>query len=439
MTNTPDHPSAAPRPASSPSPRLSTVRSKSSAIPRPARRIIVKAALLLAGIAIGALSTRYLPGKKPDAVVAEELGTPAHSGPWGELYTVPFVIAAPEELLPIRALEAAGTHWFFKNTTAAEVANMLESAGLPSEQRAALFAPEIARMKGVDLELVPTPEMVVALPDKARDALYRRLAQSAENRSAFFFIHRDTLSTRFDDSGIAPATLALFHKLCCTHGDYLVLGGLPAILAQLPDREEKVRFMKALTRQKTMLARLRLTKNSDLRALNEYWGKGVRAPNVRAILEGVDRVPGSSFMSIVPLLPPLPASQLYFYPMVPPKPIDGVLQVHDCHWTSLNFFRESSDARVVDPTNFRQHLAANYFRISGDPKYGDVILLSNPANGEVLHSAVFIADDIVFTKNGSTSIYPWMLSTIPDLLKQYSFHAPEGQALTVTYFRNKDA
>lgn len=394
--------------------------------------------LVLVGIGIGALAMRFLPSRKADTVVASELGTRVRSGPWGELYTVPFVIAAPDELIPIRTLEAGGTHWIFKNTTVAEISNLLESSGMPAEQRAALLAPAVAQVNGIDLELAPTPEMIVAIPEKAREALYRKLGQFPENNSAFFFIHPDTLATRFDDSGIASETLALFHTLCCKHGDYLVFGGLPAMLAELPSYEEKARFMKALTRQKTMMVRLRVTKDSDLRALGEYWGKGVWAPNIRAILEGVERVPGGTFTSIMALLPPLPASQLYFYPMGQASSVNGAQQVRDCHWTSLNFFRDSGDTKSVNPANFAQELAANYFPISGDPRYGDVIILSVPS-GEILHSAVFIADEIVFTKNGSTSIYPWMLSTIPDLLKQYSFHAPDGQQLKVSYFRNKGA
>ena len=438
MTNTPELPSAAPRPASVPSPRIFTARSSPSVRRMPAGRIFRKVLLVLAGIAIGALAMRFLPGRKADTVVASELGTRVRPGPWGELYTVPFVIAAPDELIPVRALEAGGTHWLFKNCTVSEISNLLASAGMPEEQRAALLAPAVALVKGIDLELAPTPEMVVALPEKARDAIYRKLAQFPENNPAFFFIHQDTLATRFDDSGVTAETLALFHRLCCKHGDYLVFGGLPAMLAQLPSYEEKVRFMKALTRQKTMLVRVRVTKDSDLRALGEYWGKGIWAPNIRAILEGVDRVPGSTFMSIMALLPPLPASQLYFYPMVQAGAINGIPQVRDCHWTSLNFFRDSADTRPVNPANFTQELAANCFPIAGDPQYGDVIILTTPS-GETLHSAVFIADDIVFTKNGSTSIYPWMLSTIPDLMKQYSFHAPEGQQLKVSCFRSKGA
>lgn len=437
MTNTPEHPSAAPRPASVPSPRISTVQSGPPARRIPARRIFRKVLLLLAGIAIGVLTMQFIPGRKASMVAASELGTRVRSGPWGELYTVPFIISAPDELIPVRALEAGGTHWIFKNTTVSEISNLLESAGMPSEQRTALLAPAVALVKGIDLELVPTPEMVVALPEKARLAIYRNLAQFPENRSAFSFIHKDTLHDRFDNSDVSQDTLALFHRLCCEHGDYLVLGGLPALLAQLPGYEEKMRFMKALTRQKTMLVRVRVTKESDIKTLSAYWGKGRWAPSIRTLLESIRQTPAGTFTSIIALMPPLPSSQIYFYPDIQSTQLNSAAPVRDCHWTSLNFFSDPTATKPVEAADFSRGIAADYFPISGDPTFGDVVILAKP-DGEIIHSAVFIADDIVFTKNGSTSIYPWMLSTIPDLLKQYSFHATDGQPLRMNFFRSKN-
>ena len=233
-------------------------------------------------------------------------------------------------------------------------------------------------------------------------------------------------------------TLELFRKLCCEHGDYLVFGGLPAMLAELPTAEERMRFMKALTRQKTMLVRLRVGKDADVKALASYWGKGCWSSNVRAILEGVDRVPGSTFMSLLAILPPMPAGQAYFYPLAQKIPADGPATIRDCHWTSLNFFHETPDLASSNPEYFTRELAQNYAPVTDCPRYGDVLIMAKP-DGDIVHSAVFIADEIVFTKNGATAIFPWMFSTVPDLLKQYSFHAPEGQQLTLRYFRNKGA
>jgi hypothetical protein len=392
--------------------------------------------LVLAGVILGALGAYWIPHKDHNAEIASELGTRAKSGPWGELYTVPFSITAPDELLPVRALESAGTHWVFKNCTPSKVSQLLESADLPEDQRTRLLSPPVAQINGNDLELTPTPEMVVDLPDKARQVIYRELAQFPENRSAFTFLHKDSLGDRFDGSGLSRDSLALFHKLCCEHGEYLVLGGLPALLSKLPDYEEKLRLLKALTRQKTMFVRLRVTPESDPKALAAYWGKGRWAPNIRTFLEAIDHVPNGTFTSLIALLPPMPSSVLYFYPVAESSRTGtAAAVVHDCHWTSLNFFRDPSDTIAVDSATFMHELATDHFAISGDPSYGDIVILAKP-DGGIVHSAIYIADDIVFTKNGATTIYPWMFSTVPDLLKQYSFLAPEGQQLKLVYYRN---
>jgi hypothetical protein len=49
------------------------------------------------------------------------------------------------------------------------------------------------------------------------------------------------------------------------------------------------------------------------------------------------------------------------------------------------------------------------------------------------HSAVDVADDVVFTKNGNNASQPWMLMHIPDLLATY----PASPALRVVYLRDR--
>ncbi len=424
-------------------PSISTRPSKSG--PRisgghriPTKRALRRVLLVLLGILIGGTAVFFLQKKaRGNVAIAEELGTRAKPGPWGELYTVPFTIAAPDELIPVRSLESGGTHWVFRNSARSEVSQLLESAGVSSELRDRLLSPSVAQMKGVDLEMSPTPGMIMELPDKARFTVYRALAQFPANRSAFSFIHKDTVHDRFDNSGVSEDTLSLFHKFCCEHGDYLVLGGLPALLSQIPDYDEKIRFMKALTRQKTMLVRLRITPGSDVKELVKYWGKGRWAPKVRTLLDSIDRVPGSTFVGLTAMMPPLPASQLYFYPLAQNVAAPRSTQAHDCHWTSLNFFQDPSETMPVDPESFVAEVSGSYFPISGDPAFGDLLTLSKP-DGEIVHSAIFIADEIVYTKNGATPIFPWTFSTVPDLLRQYSFHAPDGQQLTLRFFRNKN-
>lgn len=57
---------------------------------------------------------------------------------------------------------------------------------------------------------------------------------------------------------------------------------------------------------------------------------------------------------------------------------------------------------------------------TSDLRFGDIIVLSDPQDGKIIHSAVYIAGDIVFTKNGMALQRPWILMRYNDMLSRYS-------------------
>jgi hypothetical protein len=157
---------------------------------------------------------------------------------------------------------------------------------------------------------------------------------------------------------------------------------------------------------------------------------------VRTIFESIAEAPHGGTLGIINVLPPLPSSQMFVYP-VPDNPLNGPSPVRDCHWSSFNFFNDVPDQKLSDPNCFLQKLKEDYSPAAGDPRYGDIALFSKPS-GSIVHSAVYLADDILYTKNGATFTYPWMLETLSDLLKQYSFQVEPGEKLVVSYFRRKN-
>jgi hypothetical protein len=393
--------------------------------------------LLLACVGLGLIVGMHVSSRPAAAERFEsEGGLRAKPGPWGELAYTPFTIAAPEEALPVLKMEAQGTHWFFKNYSVDDLTKLFQSVDLPASQRDALMDPKVLHVRGDGIDLTPPLDVLLAFAPQARKEIYRILSKFPENGSELAFIHKSTLEDRFEGSGLSDKTIALFKDLCIEHGDYLVFAGLCSMLEQLPNYDEKVRFVKALTRQKTLLLRLRVTPESDIAALSNYWSRGSYATDIRTILESVSKIKGGAWINILIVLPPLPTSQLYFYPIVADNPLNGPPVIRDCHWTSFNFFRDPPDLAPVSAQGYLERLKTNYFPIPGDPRYGDMLVLSTP-DGTVVHSAIYLADDVVFTKNGSTVIHPWMLETIPDLLNQYSFSLQPGQQLTINYFRNK--
>ena len=357
-------------------------------------------------------------------------------GPWGDLSYTVFNIAAPDDLLPVRSIEEGGTQWFLKGYSADGFVSLMQTTSMTPELQHAFLDPAVLRVRPDGVELTPPPDLVFSLPADAREKFYPILTQSPENDSQIHFIHLNSVEERFNGSGVTADTMALFRKLCCERGNYLVFSGLPALLSRLPAYDEKLHFVKALTRQRTMLLRLHITPKSDTDELAQYWGKGCWDTDVRTVLQSLSAIPTGTWMNILMLMPPQPTAEIYSYPKITDNPLQGPAVNRDCHWTSLNFFRDVPDPNFGKAEFVFRELKENYCPAPGDPRYGDVVLFARP-DGSVIHSAVYIADDICFTKNGGTVIHPWMLATISDLLEQYSFQVNPGEKLTVSYYRNK--
>jgi hypothetical protein len=358
------------------------------------------------------------------------------SGPWGDLSYTPFTIAPPDDLLPVRTIETAGTHWFLKGYTADGFVTLLQSTSLTPDQQRQLLDPAVLHPKPSGIDLTPSPDLVFSLPPDARAKIYQIMAQSVLDNTAINLISRDSEAERFAASGVSPATIALFHQLCAQRGNYLIFSSQAAIFARIPSYDEKLRFLRALTRQRTLVLNLHITPQSDVDALARYWGVGCYATDVRTILQSLTTITPGTYMNIQMVLPNLPSSEVYDYPNVLDNPLDGPPVNRDCHWTSLNFFRDVPNPNFGIEQYVRQELNDNYHPITSAPRYGDVLLFAKP-DGTIIHSAVYLADDICFTKNGGAASEPWMISTLSDILDQYSILINPDQKLTISYYRNK--
>lgn len=91
----------------------------------------------------------------------------------------------------------------------------------------------------------------------------------------------------------------------------------------------------------------------------------------------------------------------------------------DCHWTSLNFFNFRPRDYYLDTRLASMHVLESYETVNPPYAYGDVLMFMTEA-GNALHSCVYIADDIVYTKNGENMASPWLLMKISDVKRVYS-------------------
>ncbi|MFT3785407.1 MAG: hypothetical protein QM770_04475 [Tepidisphaeraceae bacterium] len=185
------------------------------------------------------------------------------------------------------------------------------------------------------------------------------------------------------------------------------------------------------------MARLTIDENSDIKALASYWGEGGRESVIEPVLASLKYnvmagIEKPSRINVVALLPPFARERLYGHVVNPTTAPDAVKQ--DCFWTAFNFFSEEPDNRINDFQYTAQVLQRDYVRVDAPSELGDLVLVVEPG-GKAIHAANYIADDIVFTKNGLSPTQPWILGSLKDLVDTYRLKSQS--AVELIYFRKR--
>lgn len=140
-------------------------------------------------------------------------------------------------------------------------------------------------------------------------------------------------------------------------------------------------------------------------------------------------------MDVTHLLSAFARKRLYTFPPMSDDPLDPR---RDCHWTAFNFFNDPPDDHFCDMHYTEQIVSRDYQQVTGPWRLGDIIVLYHP-NGQVMHSAVYLADDLVFTKNGGAKVQPWIYMRLDDMLANYTACCPPGQQPRMDILRRKGA
>jgi hypothetical protein len=355
-------------------------------------------------------------------------------GPWGDLECQRTTIEIPDEYLSTRLHQSDTPRWFFKGHSAQAVATLFADAGLSTEERSDLLSTNKWQATAAGIYVSPSEATILSLSPEARSKIYAVLDDFEENAAQNQAFHWPAGSAEeiFSGAELSAETRSLFKRLCYPRGKLVLFADLSTLLRKLPNEAEKSRLEKALSRRPTLLARLVVSPESDVDALARYWGRPGALKDIRPLLEAASRIPEGTKLSILNLLPPWPAARLQSFPL----PAPGAQ--FDCFWSSFNFFKEPPERPTTDGRYWKQKLETEYYPMNSDPRYGDLVMFTRP-DGSIIHACVFLADDIVFTKNGANATVPWVLMRIPELLEAYSTEIPETQRLRVVYYRGKNA
>lgn len=343
-------------------------------------------------------------------------------GPWGTIEYTPIALDRPEEYF---TNEFNGTpprtRWVFRNHTEDQLKTLFSAIDLSSEARQWLSNRANWQISPHAIVLFPPAEVVVSLNSDTRQKLYAVLGANPENalHATPFRFRADGFDDWFAGCSVPEKKIELVRQLTYQHDGSLCFADAPAF-AELSTPEETMGVIKCLWRVSTFLLRLRVDKNTDVEKLMSYWGKMGPARDYRPLIESMSRLDEGSTINLSYFLPPFARLRLYTYP----NPRDPNIGRQDCFWSSMNFFNRVADNRFFNSDFTRQTLETDYTRVrDGSRQFGDLILLLG--NGDqALHMCVYIADDVVFTKNGANTQQPWVLMKLPEMLGQYERDKP---------------
>jgi hypothetical protein len=387
------------------------------------------ALILATALATGFVRFTHAPASA-DASTADP--EPAVLPPWGELSMVDVNLEQPEEYVAFDAMLDPVAVWHFTETDLDKVRALLLDSGLTREQTSRAMAACKPSPDGSGLQIFPDGELLLSIKPETRAKLYTVLAANPANRliKQPYRIAEGSFDSLFQGSNVDKKTIELVRKLVYPSGMNQSFSDLEFVLGKIPAEQTKLDLVKALTRQPAVLARLRIRPDTDIDKLLGYWasGSGARDKDVRPLLEALKRLHDGSSIGIGYLLPPFAHDRLFTTP-IPTKTGDVP---EDCHWSALNFFNATPDDRFADVAFTGKYIDENYYQIAKPSKLGDLVFLLNQ-RAEVIHSAVYIASDLVFTKNGGNYAQPWILTHMKNLLATYSSHE---EPRTMYYRRN---
>ena len=339
-------------------------------------------------------------------------------GPWGKISWHYMHLEAPDWIVADYPTPNTQTSWCFLGAKPAELRKFLKESGIASDVIERWFNDRKAITKGAEsVTLFPTTEDVEGLTAASRSAIYALLAKNSQNE--FYANPLNILDRNVEDwlgrREIRPEIVQVIKKLTYLRGDVLSFSDMSVLLSHAKDASEAQQFIKLFTRTRAIMAYLEVGPDDSIPDLAKYWSAGYRRKDVVPMLESISQLPGGGRLGFSHLLPAQPRKLIYTYP-TPDQAITGRLP--DCHWTTLNFFNYREQNLFLDLRLAASRVLAGYDKVQPPYSFGDSLLFLNRA-GDAVHSCTYLADNLVFTKNGEPLTAPWVIASLDDVKRIY--------------------
>lgn len=299
--------------------------------------------------------------------------------------------------------------WTFPDRSPDLVRERLRRNGFDDATREAIASQ--VRCDGTGCAFDPSDELVLSLPATPRSRLYREFGASRGFAFAVTPYHRPRAFTPWEQVAPTPATRDLFARLTWVEGASQFFVDVPTACSVLTDREERVAFLSLVRRRYSLDVRVRVPAETPAETVARYWtlsGRPVDPARVARVRDARDH---AQAVPLRELLDPWPARRVNEFPR-PAEPD------RDCFWTTTHFAEPVESGEAPVPEVFAADLAARWREIPrSELRYGDAVVLWGERLPE--HAMVYLADDLVFTKNGRARSRAWVVARMPEVMLDY--------------------
>lgn len=347
----------------------------------------------------------------------------AADGPWGKLRCLFIYLEAPQTLVDAFPLPSTRPSWNVPSAQIEAFAKVVRESGVePALADTLLKGSDSAPNSEGLITLFPAPTDLEAIPPKARTQIYSKLAEFFGNE-----FHTDPVliigqspSEWFRSSKLRPELVAKISQLSYMRGETTAFSDISLLLNYASSESEARLIFKSLTRTRALMVKLEVPASADVQSLVNYWslGLGLRRKDVEPLLQSIRETNGLESLPLSHLLPSLARKLIYTYPSMDMNR-HGTLP--DCHWTCLNFFNYEPHEYLLDSRLATSAVLERFTPVEPPYTYGDILFFLSKDTGDAYHSCIYLADNLVYTKNGRNLLAPWLIMRREDVEKIYLY------------------
>lgn len=330
-----------------------------------------------------------------------------------ELVSVPTFLVPPDSLAQLQPEPSISPRWTFEEQTSEEVAEFFGGLELPEDLRTNLMDENRWNEIEFGVQVFPTHDVVRQLPEAARAAIYRRLAESDLNpfQQKPFLFGAD-VKRWFRDSPLDPELIEAIDQLSYPIGRSRAFSDLSSVLARASEINQERALMRAIYGSPSWIVSVRWPGPLDWEGWLKFWTANGRSVDHVPFLEAMNRNPTINSVDLIHLLPPNARKRLNTWPSLSAG-LDGVFP--NSFSSALRFFQVSVPDTAMDADRAALLLERGYEKVEAPYRFGDVLIYQIEGDRAPVHADVYVADDLVFTKLSRNVMRPWILMKMEDV------------------------